>query len=262
MILLSEDTRKKLTDKLEMLWPLVKEFIDVDRNNRFSNVASSIRFACESLKSAAKYSSTKLELYSMQVISNNLWVDISTCIEKIKNNTFDDTPDIITTNINEISKIYLEYKNILDKEIKESEEVAKRIVVPPVIKNFLPHLRNLTNLAEDFAHDEKIEFIKGKLLDVKKYSLEAETILTDKINGFKIKGYETTYWKFYDLVTIINEIKILSENISTVAPFVSLDVNLDMLMTRINKYNDCFQRELKEGNISLSTIEQCKLINY
>ena len=262
MIVLSEDTRKKLTDKLEKLWPLVKGFIDIDRNNRFSNVASSIWFACKSLKSAATYSYAKLEIYSMQVMSNNLWLDISTCIEKIKNNTFDDTPDIVANNINEISKIYLEYKNILDKEIKESEEAAKRIVVHPVIKNFLPHLRNLTNLAEDFAHDEKIEFIRGKLLDVKKYSLEAETILTDKINGFKIKGYQTTYWKFHDLVTIINEIKTLSENISTVAPFVNPDVNLNMLMTRINRYNDCFQKELREGDISLSTIEQYKLINY
>lgn len=192
----------------------------------------------------------------MQAVANNLKKDIDDCIKKTKNDIASDTPAIITNNISKISEIYLEYKNILDKGIEQSEKAAKSIIVNSKLTNFLPHLRNLTDLAEHLAYGERLEFIRGKLIDIKVYSSEAEGSLVNKINGIKV--YDRTYWKFNDLIKAINELKTLSEDSSKVVPFVNTDVDLDNLSTKINRYYVCFEKRLKEGNISLSTIEQLK----
>ena len=293
MIVLSEDTRKKLTDKLERLWPLVKGFIDIDRNNRFSNVASSIWFEYESMKTITSLSSTLNEIYQMQASSKIFRSDIDLCIEKVENNTSDNIPDIVGNNINSINEIYSEYESILDDAIKtindkslNAEKVDVKILlkqcwelldlveskygdaeengeVSKLLNNInlgiydhLICLERITDVAESFANDEQVSFIKNKLIDIKSYSSDASASLVNKIRGVEV--YDVTYWKSHDVITAIDDLKALLEDSSKITPLINSGTNLEELKNRINKYHKKFNKLLRRYKMNLETIEQLR----
>ena len=293
MIVLSEDTRKKLTDKLESLEPLVKGFIDVDKNNKFSNVASSIWFEYESMKTITSLSSTLNEIYQMQASSKIFRSDIDLCIEKVENNTSDNIPDIVGNNINSINEIYSEYESILDDAIKtindkslNAEKVDVKILlkqcwelldlaeskygdaeengeVSKLLNNInlgiydhLICLERITDVAESFANDEQVSFIKNKLIDIKSYSSDTSASLVNKIRGIEV--YDVTYWKSHDVITAIDELKALLENSSKITPFINSGTNLEELKNRINKYHKKFNKLLRRYKMNLETIEQLR----
>ena len=281
MIVLSEDTRKKLTDKLESLEPLVKGFIDVDKNNKFSNVASSIWFEYESMNTL------------MQASSKIFRSDIDLCIEKVENNTSDNIPDIVGNNINSINEIYSEYESILDDAIKtindkslNAEKVDVKILlkqcwelldlaeskygdaeengeVSKLLNNInlgiydhLICLERITDVAESFANDEQVSFIKNKLIDIKSYSSDASASLVNKIRGVEV--YDVTYWKSHDVITAIDDLKALLEDSSKITPLINSGTNLEELKNRINKYYKKFNKLLKRYKMNLETIEKLK----
>ena len=297
MIVLSEDTRKKLTDKLKSLEPLVKGFIDVDKNNKFSNVASSIWFEYESMKTITSLSSTLNEIYQMQASSKIFRSDIDLCIEKVENNTSDNTsdniPDIVGNNINSINEIYSEYESILDDAIKtindkslNAEKVDVKILlkqcwelldlaeskygdaeengeVSKLLNNInlgiydhLICLERITDVAESFANDEQVSFIKNKLIDIKSYSSDTSASLVNKIRGIEV--YDVTYWKSHDVITAIDDLKALLENSSKITPFINSGTNLEELKNRINKYHKKFNKLLRRYKMNLETIEQLR----
>ena len=293
MIVLSEDTRKKLTDKLESLEPLVKGFIDVDKNNKFSNVASSIWFEYESMKTITSLSSTLNEIYQMQASSKIFRSDIDLCIEKVENNTSDNIPDIVGNNINSINEIYSEYESILDDAIKtindkslNAEKVDVKILlkqcwelldlaeskygdaeengeVSKLLNNInlgiydhLICLERITDVAESFANDEQVSFIKNKLIDIKSYSSDTSASLVNKIRGIEV--YDVTYWKSHDVITAIDDLKALLENSSKITPFINSGTNLEELKNRINKYHKKFNKLLRRYKMNLETIEQLR----
>ena len=293
MIVLSEDTRNKLTDKLESLEPLVKGFIDVDKNNKFSNVASSIWFEYESMKTITSLSSTLNEIYQMQASSKIFRSDIDLCIEKVENNTSDNIPDIVGNNINSINEIYSEYESILDDAIKtindkslNAEKVDVKILlkqcwelldlaeskygdaeengeVSKLLNNInlgiydhLICLERITDVAESFANDEQVSFIKNKLIDIKSYSSDASASLVNKIRGVEV--YDVTYWKSHDVITAIDDLKALLENSSKITPFINSGTNLEELKNRINKYHKKFNKLLRRYKMNLETIEQLR----
>ena len=293
MIVLSEDTRKKLTDKLKSLEPLVKGFIDVDKNNKFSNVASSIWFEYESMKTITSLSSTLNEIYQMQASSNIFRSDINLCIKKIKNNMSANIPDIVVNNIDSISEIYSEYEDILDDAIKtindkslSAEKVDVKILlkqcwelldlaeskygdaeengeVSKLLNNInlgiydhLICLERITDVAESFANDEQVSFIKNKLIDIKSYSSDTSASLVNKIRGIEV--YDVTYWKSHDVITAIDDLKALLENSSKITPFINSGTNLEELKNRINKYHKKFNKLLRRYKMNLETIEQLR----
>ena len=293
MILLSEDTRNKLTDKLESLEPLVKGFIDVDKNNKFSNVASSIWFEYESMKTITSLSSTLNEIYQMQASSKIFRSDIDLCIEKVENNTSDNIPDIVGNNINSINEIYSEYESILDDAIKtindkslNAEKVDVKILlkqcwelldlaeskygdaeengeVSKLLNNInlgiydhLICLERITDVAESFANDEQVSFIKNKLIDIKSYSSDASASLVNKIRGVEV--YDVTYWKSHDVITAIDDLKALLEDSSKITPLINSGTNLEELKNRINKYHKKFNKLLRRYKMNLETIEQLR----
>ena len=293
MIVLSEDTRKKLTDKLKSLEPLVKGFIDVDKNNKFSNVASSIWFEYESMKTITSLSSTLNEIYQMQASSNIFRSDINLCIKKIKNNMSANIPDIVVNNIDSISEIYSEYEDILDDAIKtindkslNAEKVDVKILlkqcwelldlaeskygdaeengeVSKLLNNInlgiydhLICLERITDVAESFANDEQVSFIKNKLIDIKSYSSDTSASLVNKIRGIEV--YDVTYWKSHDVITAIDDLKALLENSSKITPFINSGTNLEELKNRINKYHKKFNKLLRRYKMNLETIEQLR----
>ena len=293
MIVLSEDTRNKLTDKLESLEPLVKGFIDVDKNNKFSNVASSIWFEYESMKTITSLSSTLNEIYQMQASSKIFRSDIDLCIEKVENNTSDNIPDIVGNNINSINEIYSEYESILDDAIKtindkslNAEKVDVKILlkqcwelldlaeskygdaeengeVSKLLNNInlgiydhLICLERITDVAESFANDEQVSFIKNKLIDIKSYSSDASASLVNKIRGVEV--YDVTYWKSHDVITAIDDLKALLEDSSKITPLINSGTNLEELKNRINKYHKKFNKLLRRYKMNLETIEQLR----
>ena len=293
MIVLSEDTRKKLTDKLKSLEPLVKGFIDVDKNNKFSNVASSIWFEYESMKTITSLSSTLNEIYQMQASSNIFRSDINLCIKKIKNNMSANIPDIVVNNIDSISEIYSEYEDILDDAIKtindkslSAEKVDVKILlkqcwelldlaeskygdaeengeVSKLLNNInlgiydhLICLERITDVAESFANDEQVSFIKNNLIDIKSYSSDTSASLVNKIRGIEV--YDVTYWKSHDVITAIDDLKALLENSSKITPFINSGTNLEELKNRINKYHKKFNKLLRRYKMNLETIEQLR----
>ena len=293
MIVLSEDTRKKLTDKLKSLEPLVKGFIDVDKNNKFSNVASSIWFEYESMKTITSLSSTLNEIYQMQASSKIFRSDIDLCIEKVENNTSDNIPDIVGNNINSINEIYSEYESILDDAIKtindkslSAEKVDVKILlkqcwelldlaeskygdaeengeVSKLLNNInlgiydhLICLERITDVAESFANDEQVSFIKNKLIDIKSYSSDASASLVNKIRGIEV--YDVTYWKSHDVITAIDDLKALLEDSSKITPLINSGTNLEELKNRINKYHKKFNKLLRRYKMNLETIEQLR----
>ena len=293
MIVLSEDTRKKLTDKLESLEPLVKGFIDVDKNNKFSNVASSIWFEYESMKTITSLSSTLNEIYQMQASSKIFRSDIDLCIEKVENNTSDNIPDIVGNNINSINEIYSEYESILDDAIKtindkslNAEKVDVKILlkqcwelldlaeskygdaeengeVSKLLNNInlgiydhLICLERITDVAESFANDEQVSFIKNKLIDIKSYSSDASASLVNKIRGVEV--YDVTYWKSHDVIIAIDDLKTLVKDNSEITPFIISSTRLEDLQSRINKYHKKFNKLLRRYKMNLETIEQLR----
>lgn len=293
MIVLSEDTRKKLTDKLKSLEPLVKGFIDVDKNNKFSNVASSIWFEYESMKTITSLSSTLNEIYQMQASSKIFRSDIDLCIEKVENNTSDNIPDIVGNNINSINEIYSEYESILDDAIKtindkslNAEKVDVKILlkqcwelldlaeskygdaeengeVSKLLNNInlgiydhLICLERITDVAESFANDEQVSFIKNKLIDIKSYSSDASASLVNKIRGVEV--YDVTYWKSHDVIIAIDDLKTLVKDNSEITPFIISSTRLEDLQSRINKYYKKFNKLLKRYKMNLETIEKLK----
>ena len=293
MIVLSEDTRKKLTDKLKSLEPLVKGFIDVDKNNKFSNVASSIWFEYESMKTITSLSSTLNEIYQMQASSKIFRSDIDLCIEKVENNTSDNIPDIVGNNINSINEIYSEYESILDDAIKtindkslNAEKVDVKILlkqcwelldlaeskygdaeengeVSKLLNNInlgiydhLICLERITDVAESFANDEQVSFIKNKLIDIKSYSSDASASLVNKIRGVEV--YDVTYWKSHDVIIAIDDLKTLVKDNSEITPFIISSTRLEDLQSRINKYYKKFNKLLKRYKMNLETIEQLR----
>ena len=293
MIVLSEDTRKKLTDKLESLEPLVKGFIDVDKNNKFSNVASSIWFEYESMKTITSLSSTLNEIYQMQASSKIFRSDIDLCIEKVENNTSDNIPDIVANNINSINEIYSEYESILDDAIKTINDKSlntKKVDVKILLKqcwelldlaeskygdaeengevskllnninlgiyDHLICLERITDVAESFANDEQVSFIKNKLIDIKSYSSDASASLVNKIRGVEV--YDVTYWKSHDVITAIDDLKALLEDSSKITPLINSGTNLEELKNRINKYHKKFNKLLRRYKMNLETIEQLR----
>ena len=293
MIVLSEDARNKLTDKLESLEPLVKGFIDVDKNNKFSNVASSIWFEYESMKTITSLSSTLNEIYQMQASSNIFRSDINLCIKKIKNNMSANIPDIVVNNIDSISEIYSEYEDILDDAIKtindkslSAEKVDVKILlkqcwelldlaeskygdaeengeVSKLLNNInlgiydhLICLERITDVAESFANDEQVSFIKNKLIDIKSYSSDASASLVNKIRGVEV--YDVTYWKSHDVITAIDDLKALLEDSSKITPLINSGTNLEELKNRINKYHKKFNKLLRRYKMNLETIEQLR----
>ena len=293
MIVLSEDTRKKLTDKLESLEPLVKGFIDVDKNNKFSNVASSIWFEYESMKTITSLSSTLNEIYQMQASSKIFRSDIDLCIEKVENNTSDNIPDIVGNNINSINEIYSEYESILDDAIKTINDKSlntKKVDVKILLKqcwelldlaeskygdaeengevskllnninlgiyDHLICLERITDVAESFANDEQVSFIKNKLIDIKSYSSDASASLVNKIRGVEV--YDVTYWKSHDVITAIDDLKALLEDSSKITPLINSGTNLEELKNRINKYHKKFNKLLRRYKMNLETIEQLR----
>ena len=293
MIVLSEDARNKLTDKLESLEPLVKGFIDVDKNNKFSNVASSIWFEYESMKTITSLSSTLNEIYQMQASSNIFRSDINLCIKKIKNNMSANIPDIVVNNIDSISEIYSEYEDILDDAIKtindkslSAEKVDVKILlkqcwelldlaeskygdaeengeVSKLLNNInlgiydhLICLERITDVAESFANDEQVSFIKNKLIDIKSYSSDASASLVNKIRGVEV--YDVTYWKSHDVIIAIDDLKTLVKDNSEITPFIISSTRLEDLQSRINKYYKKFNKLLKRYKMNLETIEKLK----
>ena len=293
MIVLSEDTRKKLTDKLESLEPLVKGFIDVDKNNKFSNVASSIWFEYESMKTITSLSSTLNEIYQMQASSKIFRSDIDLCIEKVENNTSDNIPDIVGNNINSINEIYSEYESILDDAIKTINDKSlntKKVDVKILLKqcwelldlaeskygdaeengevskllnninlgiyDHLICLERITDVAESFANDEQVSFIKNKLIDIKSYSSDTSASLVNKIRGVEV--YDVTYWKSHDVIIAIDDLKTLVKDNSEITPFIISSTRLEDLQSRINKYHKKFNKLLRRYKMNLETIEQLR----
>ena len=265
----------------------------MDKNNKFSNVASSIWFEYESMKTITSLSSTLNEIYQMQASSNIFRSDINLCIKKIKNNMSANIPDIVVNNIDSISEIYSEYEDILDDAIKtindkslSAEKVDVKILlkqcwelldlaeskygdaeengeVSKLLNNInlgiydhLICLERITDVAESFANDEQVSFIKNKLIDIKSYSSDASASLVNKIRGVEV--YDVTYWKSHDVIIAIDDLKALLEDSSKITPFINSGTNLEELKNRINKYHKKFNKLLRRYKMNLETIEQLR----
>ena len=265
----------------------------MDKNNKFSNVASSIWFEYESMKTITSLSSTLNEIYQMQASSKIFRSDIDLCIEKVENNTSDNIPDIVGNNINSINEIYSEYESILDDAIKtindkslNAEKVDVKILlkqcwelldlaeskygdaeengeVSKLLNNInlgiydhLICLERITDVAESFANDEQVSFIKNKLIDIKSYSSDASASLVNKIRGVEV--YDVTYWKSHDVIIAIDDLKTLVKDNSEITPFIISSIRLEHLQSRINKYYKKFNKLLKRYKMNLETIEKLK----